>query len=365
MQTRTVRAYVAEVDGTDGVVDVELGEPRADEVVVLVEGCGVCHSDLSVIDSGVTTPTVLGHEAAGVIDAVGAAVTHVRVGQRVVISPLAPCGACYFCARDQPTLCRTATAALGGTREDGSSTLRSSDGTAIHRGLGIGGFAEATVVNARQVVPLDDHTDPRVACILACAVQTGAGAVFNTASVTPGSTVLITGLGAVGLSAVQAARIAGATTILVSDPNTERLATALDMGATHDVTDDPAAAAVELTGVGVDVAFEAAGIASLVGVCLDAIRPGGTAVVIGADATLATVEVMPVLMATFGKRLVGTLLGDCHPQRDLPRLINLWKKGELDLDALATGRIGLSAIDDALATARAGAGIRTVVDPTR
>ena len=357
-------------EGLDHLVlidDLEVEEPRADEVLVRVSHCGICHSDLSFVDAGLGSdePIILGHEAAGTVAAIGSTVTTVEVGDRVMLTPLAPCGHCYWCARGEPTACVEALAFIGGTRPDGSSPF-SRSGQMVKRGVGVGAFSEFTVVSERGVVRLDPDTPLEIACVIGCAVQTGVGAVVNTAQVEPGATVLVVGLGGIGISVVQGARLAGASQIIVSDPVAGRRDAALHFGATLTVDpmeDDVVARAVEATGgIGVDYAFEAAGIAALVSTCLDATRRHGTAVVVGVDATMATVEFLPVMLAMQGKRIVGTLLGDCHPQRDIPMLLAAWRTGRLDLESMISHRLDLSEVNEGLDRLRRADGIRTVLE---
>ncbi|MEC9203465.1 MAG: Zn-dependent alcohol dehydrogenase [Actinomycetota bacterium] len=349
------------------VDDVEVEEPRVDEVLVRVSHCGICHSDLSFVDAGLGSdePIVLGHEAAGTVAAVGSTVTTVAVGDRVMLTPLAPCGHCYWCSRGEPTACAEAQSFLGGTRPDGTSPF-SRSGRMVRRGVGVGGFSEFTVVSETGVVRLDPDTPLEIACVIGCAVQTGVGAVVNTAQVEPGATVLVTGLGGIGISVVQGARLAGAGQVIVSDPVAGRRDAALHFGATLTVDpmeDDVVARALEATdGIGVDYAFEAAGIAALVSTCLDATRRRGTTVVVGVDVSMATTEFLPVLLATQGKRIIGTLLGDCHPQRDIPMLLAAWRAGRLDLESMISHRLDLSEVNEGLDRLRRAEGIRTVLE---
>ena len=265
------------------VDDVELADPRAGEVCVAVSHSGVCHSDLTVVEGGYMFPVVLGHEAAGVVAAVGAGVSHVREGDKVMLTPLAPCGHCDGCARQQASRCPQAMSFVAGTRPDATSPL-SRRGELVHRGLGVGGFAERTVVPASGVVRLDDDVPLEVACLIGCAVQTGVGAALNTAAVQRGSTVVVLGLGGVGISAVQGARIAGASRIIASDPVESRQQAALRLGATDAVGADPtelrAAVADATGGQGADYAFETAGVAALLSLAVELTGPGGTAVAV-------------------------------------------------------------------------------------
>ena len=348
------------------VDDLEVAAPRTGEVSVDVSHSGICHSDLTVIEGGYMVPAVLGHEAAGVVAAVGDGVGHVSEGDKVMISPLAPCGHCDGCSRQQASRCLQAMSFVGGTRPDSSSPF-SRQGRLVHRGLGVGAFAEQTVVPASGVVRLDDDVPLDTACLIGCAVQTGVGAVLNTASVERGSTVVVTGLGGVGISAVQGARIAGASRIVVSDPVESRQQAALRLGATDAVGGDPAelrqAVADATGGRGADYAFETAGVAGLVSLALEVTGPGGTTVVVGAPPPEVTVDIGSVtLFMLQQKRLVGSLVGDCWPGRDIPLLVGLWQRGELDLESMITHRVSLAEVNEGFDRLRAAEGVRTVVE---
>ena len=348
------------------IQDIEIEEPRPREVLVQIHHCGICHSDLSIFDLGGAgqLPVILGHEAAGVIESVGLDVTSVTPGDKVLLTPLAPCGHCYWCSRAEPTGCSQAQSFTSGLRPDGTSPF-SNNGSCVHRGLGVAGFSEKTIVPESGVVKLASDTPLDIACVIGCAVQTGVGAVLNSAKVEVGSTVLVTGLGGIGISIVQGARIAGAGKIIVSDPVAERREAAIHFGATHsiDPTQDEVVSKVleETELIGVDYAFEAAGVASLVDTCINASRIGGTTIIVGADVSLSTVPILPVAIATMGKKIIGTLLGDCHPQRDIPKFVNLWKSGQLDLEGMISHRVKLSEINSGFENVRKTNGIRTVV----
>ena len=348
------------------VDDVELADPRAGEVCVAVSHSGVCHSDLTVVEGGYMFPVVLGHEAAGVVAAVGAGVSHVREGDKVMLTPLAPCGHCDGCARQQASRCPQAMSFVAGTRPDATSPL-SRRGQLVHRGLGVGGFAARTVVPASGVVRLDDDVPLEVACLIGCAVQTGVGAALNTAAVQRGSTVVVLGLGGVGIAAVQGARIAGASRIIASDPVEARQQAALHLGATDAVGGDPdelkAAVADATGGRGTDYAFETAGVAALLSLALELTGPGGTAVAVGAPPPEHTVDIgSATLFMLQQKRLVGSLLGDCWPARDIPRLVGLWRRGDLDLESMITHRVPLAGVNEAFDRLRSAQGVRTVVE---
>ncbi len=348
------------------VDDLDLAEPRPGEVCVAVSHSGICHSDLTVIEGGYLFPAVLGHEAAGVVAAVGAGVSHVREGDKVMITPLAPCGHCDGCARQQVSRCPQAMSFVAGTRPDRTSPF-SRAGRLVHRGVGVGAFAQRTVVPASGVVRLEDNVPLEVACLIGCAVQTGVGAVLNTAKVERGATVVVTGLGGVGISAVQGARIAGAARIVVADPVESRRQAALSLGATDAVSGDAAevrAAVADATGGrGADYAFETAGVADLVRLGLDVTGSGGTTVVVGAPPPEHTVDIgSATVFMIQQKRLLGSLLGDCWPPRDIPRLVALWQRGDLDLESMITHRVPLDGVNEGFDRLRAAEGVRTVVE---
>ena len=361
-------AILESVDQPLAVGDVQVHEPRAGEVLVRVAHCGVCHSDLSVIDGSFPAPlpVVLGHEATGIVEEIGAGVTAVAPGDHVVLSPLPSCGQCYFCARHQPTLCaRHSSSLFTSTMPDGTSPIER-DGAVVYRGLATAAFAEYAVMAEAGVVKIADDVELAVACVLGCAVQTGVGAVLNTARVEEGATVAVLGAGGIGISVTQGAVVAGASTILVVDPDPERREAARRFGATHVLdpfADDVSAAAFDLTSVGFDYAFEAAGKAMLIEQGIGIIRPGGTVVCVGAPPLAEGISIPAVVGFTATeKRLIGCLLGSVNSQYDVPRLIALWQAGRLDLAGMITGRFPLAKINEAVEGARSLRGLRTVID---
>jgi Zn-dependent alcohol dehydrogenase len=363
------------------VDDITIRAPRPGQVRVAVSHCGVCHSDLSIADGvfPAPLPIVLGHEAAGVVAEVGPGVTRLAPGDAVILTPAPPCGHCYWCVRGEAALCVDATGIVTNTFADGTTGLARGD-TTVFRGLNLGAFAEEVVCaeSAAVKVPRDVPLD--VACVIGCAVQTGVGAVLNTARVPEGATVLVMGLGGIGLAAVQGARIAGAARIFASDPLAERRKAAEALGATDllDPNADDVAVRVreatgvgadyvagrvrEATSVGADYAFETAGRAALVAVGLAATRNGGTVVCVGAPPITEKIEIAPAaLFAVTEKKLLGCILGSSNSLREIPRLVALWRAGRLDLEALITRRRPLAEINEALADLRAGRGVRTML----
>jgi len=363
-----MRAAVLEEAGKPFTLcdDVEIAAPGAGQVRVRVTHCGVCHSDLSLADGvfPVPTPIILGHEAAGIVDAIGPDVDGLAVGDHVVLTPIPPCGVCYWCVRGEPGVCVNASALQTNTFRDGSTGL-SRRGAVVFRGVGLGGFAEYVLTTVTGAVKIPAAVPLEVACVVGCAVQTGVGAVLNTARVEEGATVLVMGLGGVGLSIVQGARLAGAARILAADPVAARREMARRCGAT-DLIDpnatDVASQTAELTGVGVDYAFDAVGSAALIQTGVAATRSGGTTVCVGAAPMQDVVQIAPAALFTLTeKKVIGCALGSCNSVREIPRLLALWQAGRLDLEALITARRPLAEVDGAMQDLRASRGVRTVL----
>ena len=348
------------------VREVELEPPRAGEVLVRLAACGVCASDLHVVDGDLPEPLplVLGHEAAGVVVEVGPGVERPAPGDHVVLALVPSCGECASCRRGRRNFCELgATMAATGTLADGTSRL-SADGRRLHHFNSVSSFAEYAVVpqsvavSIRRDVPLD------VAALVGCAVLTGYGGVFRTAGVEEGASVAVWGCGGVGLNVVQAARLAGARPIVAVDTRPEKLRLAERLGATHAVEaapeTDAAAAVRELTDGGVDYAFEAIGREATIREAWDALRPGGTAVVLGLPPKGSTLTV-----DTWGfineKTLKGSFLGSADIGEDVPRIVDLYAAGELNLDDLVSARLGLADLPAALERLRRGDALRQLV----
>ncbi|QFU75899.1 Zn-dependent alcohol dehydrogenase [Halioglobus maricola] len=348
--------------------DVEVIEPRAGEVQVSIRFCGLCSSDLGFIvgKSPLMGPMVLGHEASGEVSAVGEGVSHLAVGDHVVLTPCAPCGACYYCQRDQQNLCVNSMSILSGVLPDGQSGL-SLNGQQILRGAGVGALAEYVTLPATGAIKIDKDIPLDLACVIGCALQTGVGAVLNTADVEAGASCVITGLGGVGMAAVQGARIAGASLIIASDPVAARRDLALQFGATHVIdptSDDLAALVQELTaGIGADYVIETAGKATLIEQGVQLSRIGGTTVAVGSPGFEEHLTIPNVvLFQALEKKLCGCLLGSSNSLFEIPRLLRLWRAGDLDMAGMITHRRPLAEVNEGFADLEAGRGIRTVIE---
>ncbi len=366
-----MRAAVFEAPGEPLKVydDVDIIEPRAGEVRVKVKHCGICHSDLSMTNGVMPfmgMPVILGHEAAGVVESIGEGVSMVSPGDHVVLTPVAPCGDCYFCSREEHSLCVNGMSILTNTLSDGETGL-SRDGNPILRGVGLGAFAEYVIVPETGAIKVDADVPLDTVCVIGCALQTGVGAVLNTAAVEAGATVVIMGAGGIGIAAIQGARIAGASTILVSDPVPARRETAMAFGATHVIdplTEDLHARCLELTNnIGMDYAFETAGVAKLIEQGILVVRQGGSVICVGAPPLDDGIEIPNVVTyAISGKKLCGCMLGSSNSPRDIPRLVEFWKEGKLDLEGMITQRLPLAEINKGFADLTHSRGIRTVID---
>ncbi|SDM46205.1 S-(hydroxymethyl)glutathione dehydrogenase / alcohol dehydrogenase [Nonomuraea jiangxiensis] len=342
--------------------EVEVAEPGPGEVRVRIRASGVCGSDLKAIDgkSPVVSrlPFILGHESAGVVESVGTGVTTVGPGDHVIIAMNGPCGRCRQCGAGRFHLCagpaRLPTIMGGPPRV----TL---DGQEIRRFIGIGSFAEYTVVSELMCVRVPADAPLAAMCLLACGVVTGVGAVTNVARVPPGASVLVVGCGGVGLNVIQGAVLAGATTIVAADVAEGKLELAEYFGATHTllVTDLPKQVG-ELVGGGVEYAFDATGAPGVLAQAFAATQPGGTTVMVGSPPRGHPAEVDTGLLFA-SRRLIGTQGGDAAPHRDLPVLAGLYLRGRLDLDGLISERLPLDRINDAVAHVRQGTVARTVI----
>lgn len=353
------------------IEDVSLDRPKDDEVLVRVTATGACHSDYHVMDgswhgTGYPMPIILGHEAAGVVEEVGARVRTTQPGDHVVLSFAPNCGRCRMCTIGRPNLC-SGLINMPGRFPDG--TLRHHKGEVEINafGRGMSSFAEYSVVHESAAVPIDPGIPMTVAALMGCAVMTGVGAVLNTAGVEPGSSVAVFATGGVGLSIVQGAALANASQIIAVDLLDNKLDYASSFGATHTVNasrQNAVEAIRELTdGVGVDYAFDAIGDARVSRACYDAVRRGGTAVVVGMAPTGTEIPI-PATIAGEEKVVKGCFYGSTRPATDFKRLADFYKRGALRLDGMITRTYPLEGINEAFAALARGDNARGVITPT-
>jgi Zn-dependent alcohol dehydrogenase len=346
------------------VEDVELEPPRAGEVLVRMGASGVCHSDLHVIEGEweVPLPIVLGHEGAGVVEAIGEGVRDVAVGDHVVLSWFYPCRRCRACICGRAWAC-TGSRSGSSRLEDGTLRLRSRHGEELFQYLAIGTFAAHAVVPEAACVPIPREVPFDVACLIGCGVTTGVGAVVNTARVEPGAAVAVIGCGGVGLSVVMGARLAGAHPVIAIDVEDDKLALAREVGATHVVRGDgDVAADVRLIAPdGADYVFEAIGLLPTIELMPSLLARGGTAVMVGMtpEGERASFDVFEAVAANWS--ILGSNYGSAVAAIEFPRLARLYLDGRLPIDRLVTHRIGLHEIDDALAAMRRRERARSVV----
>ncbi|MCL6734918.1 Zn-dependent alcohol dehydrogenase [Streptomyces neyagawaensis] len=322
-----MRGVVFDGKRVEVVDDLDVREPGPGEVRVAVAAAGLCHSDLSVVDGTIPfpAPVVLGHEGAGVVDAVGAGVTHVRPGDHVALSTLANCGTCTDCDRGRPTMCRRA---IG--RPERPFTRGEEP---VFQFAANSAFAERTVVKAVQAVRIPDDIPLTSAALIGCGVLTGVGAVLNRARVDRGESVLVIGAGGIGLNVIQGARLAGATRIVAVDANPEKEAVARQFGATHFLTS--AEDAREVVPTGVDHAFECVGRVELIRQAIDLLDRRGQAVLLGVPAATAEAS-FRVSSLYLDKAILGCRYGSSRPQRDIALYAELYREGRLLLDELVT-----------------------------
>ena len=364
-------AVLDEVGGDLALAELELERPRAHEVLVRLGASGVCHSDWNAIDGTAPTrcPAVLGHEGAGVVEAIGAGVERVRVGDHVALSWAPACGACAECLRDLTWLCSTAWPAMGtGGLMDGTTRL-SRGGEPVYHYSFLSTFAEACVVPERCCVAIPRDIPFEIAGLVGCAVTTGLGAVWRTAGVRPGDRVAVFGCGGVGLSAVMAAAAVGAEPIVAVDPFDSKLETARELGATDGVTwagspEETAEAVRAASEGGVDYAIEATGRPEAMLAAVLSTRPRGAAVLIGIPREDAVVPLPALSMPRMERRVLGSIYGSSRPERDFPATLELYRSGRLPLDKLVSHRLALADVARGFELMRDGTALRVVLDLT-
>jgi S-(hydroxymethyl)glutathione dehydrogenase/alcohol dehydrogenase len=357
-----VRAAVLSSPGSPlRVTELDLPEPGPGQVRVRIAATGVCHSDLSLAKGTLrqAMPVVLGHESAGTVVAVGEGVTSTAVGARVVLCWAPPDGSCWFCRQGEPWLCEHSSDAA-------ARPYASLDGEDVYPGLSTGGFAEETVVSERAVLPVPEAVPLEHAALVGCAVMTGVGAVLKTAQVREGQSVLVVGLGGVGLSVVQGARLAGAGTVIVVDRAADKLELAMSMGAT-DALEAGGELAKQVRALterrGADHAFDCVGQAETIRACWSATRRGGVTTVIGIGPKDQQVSFSPLELFHFARTLQSSVYGSTDPFTDIPAVLEHAAAGRLDLGALVGRTVGLDGIAGAFEDMERGVGARTLVVP--
>ena len=340
------------------ICELELDPPGPGELLVRIEAASICHSDLSVVDGNRPRPVpmLLGHEAAGIVEAVGAGASDVAPGARVVMTFLPRCGDCDGCRTEGRLPCIPGSAANSAGSLVGGSVRLHRAGEVVHHHLGVSAFATHAVVSRSSVVPVDDDVPAEIAALLGCAVLTGGGAVINAGRPEPGATVIVVGLGGVGMAALLVAAALGHPVIGV-DALDAKLDTARRLGAVQALAPDEAANA----GVRAPVVIEAAGSARAFETALALTAPGGTTVTVGLPAPDARASISPLTLTAEARAVVGSYLGSAVPERDIPRYVELWRAGRLPLEALVSSRIELTGIAEAMDRLASGDELRQLI----
>ena len=358
--SQTVKGVIARAKGEPvELVDIVVPDPGPGEAVVSIEACGVCHTDLSYRDGGITDefPFLLGHEAAGRVEAVGEGVTNVQVGDFVVLNWRAVCGECRACKKGQPWYC------FDTANAEQKMTL-AEDGTELTPALGIGAFIEKTLVAAGQCTKVDE-ADAAAVGLLGCGVMAGFGAAVNTGHITRGESIAVIGCGGVGCAAIAGAQIAGATTIIAVDIDDAKLENAKKFGATHVINSkntDAVEKIRELTaGFGADVVVEAVGRPETFEQAFYARDLAGRVVLVGVANPEMEIKLPLAEIFSRGGAIKSSWYGDCLPERDFPMLVELYKQGRFDLDSFVTERIGIEDVEHAFDRMHEGQVLRSVV----
>jgi len=362
-------AVVRQVNAPVQVETITVQGPRAGEVTIKLDACGVCHSDLSAVNGTLPfpPPLVLGHEGAGTVVELGAGVTDFAVGDTVLSSFVTMCGQCRYCVAGKPALCELSARSVL-TLPDGSVRTRDAQGKPLTVFAGCGVMAEYATLHAGNVVKVDARGLKMECCALvSCGVMTGWGAAVNTARVWPGAACVVFGAGGVGLNAIQGCALSGAAMIVAVDLNDAKLTLAREFGATHvfnpgDASGDEVVKALrKLTGGGADFAFECVGFGQLIAQAYGSLRKGGTAVMVGVAKPEDMTQVRTNTLIFDEKTLTGSLYGGARPRVDFPRLLGLYKAGRLKLDELITRRYGIAEAPQAFDDLASGRNARGVV----
>lgn len=363
--TQTVQGIIARTKGEPvELTDIVIPDPGANDVVVKIQACGVCHTDMAYRDGGISDnyPFLLGHEAAGIVETVGEDVTHVEVGDYVVLNWRAVCGECRACKKGQPKYCFDT--------HNASKVMTLEDDTELEAALGIGAFVEKTLVHEGQCTKVDPDADPAVAGLLGCGVMAGLGAAVNTGEVQRGESVAVIGVGGVGMAAIAGARLAGATTVIAIDISDAKLERAKnEFGATHtinskDLSDDELTEKVqELTGgFGVDVAIESVGQPKTYRQAFYIRDLAGRVVLVGVPTPDMTLELPFLDVFGRGGSLKSSWYGDCLPERDFPMYVDLFQQGRFPLDKFVDDRVQLGEVQQAMEEMEKGEVLRSVVE---
>lgn len=355
-----VRGVVALAKGAPVTVEtILIPDPGPGEAVVKIQACGVCHTDLHYREGGINDefPFLLGHEAAGIVEQVGAGVTEVAPGDFVILNWRAVCGDCRACRRGRPQYCFNT--------HNAAQPMTLADGTPLSAALGIGAFVEKTLVHAGQCTKVDPAAKPEVAGLLGCGVMAGLGAALNTGNLERDDTIAVIGCGGVGNAAIAGARLVGARTIIAVDVDPKKLEWATEFGATHTVNSrerDAVAAIQELTGgFGADVVVDAVGRPETYKQAFNARDLAGTVVLVGVPDPSMMIELPLIDVFGRGGALKSSWYGDCLPSRDFPTLIDLYLQGRLPLEKFVTETIGLDEVEAAFAKMHTGEVLRSVV----
>src|SRR6187551_883833 len=357
---QTVRGVISRKKGEPvEVVDVVIPDPGPGEVVVDIQACGVCHTDLTYREGGINDdyPFLLGHEASGTVEAIGAGVTNVEPGDFVILNWRAVCGQCRACKRGRPHLC------FDTFNAEQKMTL--TDGTELTPALGIGAFADKTLVHEGQCTKVDPAADPAAAGLLGCGVMAGLGAAINTGAINRDDTVAVIGCGGVGDAAIAGARLVGAKRIIAVDTDNRKLDWAREFGATHTINArelDPVETIQDLTdGNGADVVIDAVGRPETWKQAFYARDLAGTVVLVGVPTPDMTLEMPLVDFFSRGGSLKSSWYGDCLPERDLPMLVDLYQQGRVPLERFVSEQIKLDEVEEAFHTMHKGDVLRSVV----
>lgn len=357
---QTIKAAVCHAFGAPLVIeDIQIRAPENGEVEVTLEAVAICHSDISFAHGawGGSLPAVYGHEAAGRVTAVGSGVRGIGKGDTVVVTLIRACGSCGNCAGGKPTLCET-------PYDGDQGPIKTATGGRLHQAMACGAFAEKVVVDHSQIVRIPDTIPMDAACLIACGVITGIGAVVNAAGLRAGQDVVVIGAGGVGLNAIQGARTAGARRIIAVDTSDEKLAVAKDFGATDGVlASDPKPwrAAMAAMGRGADAVIVTVGAIPAYDSAPRYLARGGKVIMVGMPHSGDTSSYEPVVMAATGQGMTGSKMGDVVIQRDIPWIVDLYLQGRLKLDELISGRWTLAQINEAIQDTKSGAARRNVI----